>query len=264
MSNDFSCILVGDWGSGKSTMAATAPKPILFLDVDNKLHKMGNLKALVDKGEIIQWSITEKLSTMNLARLAGTKLEEGKDKFPTPKPKGYQQLSDMIDKLTAGVKEDKTTGDKWIEIEHNGKQVRISTVVLDSYTTVNEHIRYLILAANGAMAMSQPLWGVLLRNFETLNSTLLSLPANIIFICHERWDKDELSGRIEVKPLIEGQMSSKIGKDFEEVYFMKRQIVGKEVKFSCHPWGDSMRQGRTSRALPIEVDPDFSKIYGQG
>ena len=98
-------------------------------------------------------------------------------------------------------------------------------------------------------------------NFEVLNSTLLSLDANIILICHERWDKDELSGRISIKPLIEGQMASKIGKDFEEVWFMERKIVGKEVKFSVHPWGDNMRQGRTSRGLGVEVDPDFSKIY---
>jgi hypothetical protein len=228
-------------------MAATAPKPILFLDVDYKLHKMENIKPLIDKKDVVQWPITETLSTINLARLAGTKLDEGKDKFTMPKPKGYQQLSDYIDKLVA---------DKCVV---EGR--KMETVVLDSYTTTNEHIRYLILAANSAMAMSQPLWGVLLRNFETLNSTLLSLPANIVVICHEKWDKDDITGRIEVKPLIEGSMADKIGKNFEEVYFMERRVVGKEVKFTCHPWGDNMRQGRTSRGLPTEVEPDFSKIY---
>jgi len=251
MPSRFSCILCGDWGSGKTTMASTAPKPILILDVDNKASKMANLQPLIEKGEVIVWPITETLSTSGLARLAGTKFDEGRDKFITQRPKGYQQLSDYIDIL---VKDG-------CVIEHKGKKVKIETVVLDSYTTTNEHIRYLILAANGSMAMSMPLWGVLLRNFETLNSTMLSLPANIIFICHERMDKDELSGRIEVKPLIEGQMANKIGKDFEEVYFMKRTIVGKEVKFMCYPWGDNMRQGRTSRSLPTEVEPDFSKIY---
>jgi hypothetical protein len=247
MAKYFSCVLIGDWGTGKTTAAATAPKPVLYIDVDNKLHKMENLAAPLAKGDLVQWPITEPLGTISLKRLAGTKLDEGRDKFPVPRPKGFEQISDMVEKLV---------NDKCIV---NGK--KIETVVLDSYTSLNEHSKALILAANGSMAMSQPLWGVQLRLFEQMHGYLLGLPANIIFICHEAVDKDDITGRISIKPLIDGSMKNKIGKDFEEVYFMQRTIMGKEVRFKMLPWGDSMRQGRTSRALPIEVDPDFGKLY---
>ena len=42
-----SFLLVGDWGTGKTTAVATAgtkEHPVLFLDMDNKLHRMQNLQ----------------------------------------------------------------------------------------------------------------------------------------------------------------------------------------------------------------------------
>ena len=66
----FSCLLIGDWGTGKTTAASTAPKPIVYEDFDNKLHKMANLEPLIKKGDIIQWPISERLSNIGLRRLA--------------------------------------------------------------------------------------------------------------------------------------------------------------------------------------------------
>jgi hypothetical protein len=152
---------------------------------------------------------------------------------------------------------DKLVNDKCVI---DGK--KIATVVLDSYTSLNEHIKALILAANGAMAMSMPLWGVLLRNFEIMHGTLLRLPANVIFCAHQKIDKDELSGKISYRPLIDGQMADKIGKDFEEVYYLEKTVgQGDTVKYEALTLGNSMKSCRTSRILPAKVEPDFGKIY---
>lgn len=246
--NYFSCLLIGDWGSGKSTAASTAPKPVLYLDVDNKLNRMANMQALLKSGAIIQWPINEPLSTYGLTRLATTKVEEGRGKGgAVQRPNGYVTLCGMIEKLEAS---------KCIV---DGK--KIGTVVLDSYTTANEHIKRLILAVNQAITMSQPLWGALLTNFEELNNTLLRLPCNIIMICHEKINKDELSGAITYRPLIDGQMGSKIGKDFEEVYYMDKVIRGTDVKYEMMTVGNSMKSCRTSRVLPARVVPNFEEIY---
>ena len=249
----FSCLLVGPPGSGKTTMALTAPKPILVIDVDCKLHRMVNAESLLKSGQVIQWAINEPLATVSLKRIAGTEFDEGRGKFPVPRPKGYILLSDMLDKVVEG---------KGV-IEHNGQQVKIATLVLDSYTSVNEHAKALILAANGAMAMTQPLWGVLLRNFEILHGYLLKsgLPMNVIFTAHEKIDKDELSGRISYHPLIDGQMSAKIGKDFDEMYYLEKTIQGDNVKFEALTLGNSMKSCRTSRVLPAKVSPNFEEIY---
>lgn len=254
MKRYFSCLIIGDWGTGKTTAASTAPKPVLFLDVDNKLHKMENLKEGLEKGELIQWAITEPLSEIGLKRLATSDLTPKKlsgAKFVVQKPKGYLKLAEMIETLQ----------NNKCEIEHMGKKVKVETVVLDSYTSTDEHIRRLLMAVNQTATMTQPLYGALLANFEELNNTLLRLPANVILICHERWDKDELTGRISCKPLINGQMSGKIGKDFEEVYYMSKTISGTAVTYEMLTVGDSMRSCRTSRDLPARVEPDFGKIY---
>ena len=247
--NYFNCLLIGDWGTGKTTAASTAPKPVLYLDADNKLHKMANLREKLKKGELIQWTIDEPLSTMGLRRLATTDQKPG-TKMAVQRPKGYMNLVEMIEKLVA---------DKCIV---DGKKV--GTVVLDSYTTVDEHIRRLLMAVNGTATMTLPLYGTLLSNFEELNNTLLRLPCNVILICHEKVDKDELTGKISIRPLISGQMSQKIGKDFEEVYAMVKTVRGDKVTYEMNTVGDSMRSCRTSHNIGAKVVPDFSVIYKGG
>ncbi|KKN15949.1 hypothetical protein LCGC14_0980820 [marine sediment metagenome] len=254
MENYFSCLLVGPWGSGKSTAAATAPKPVLYLDMDNKLHKMVNLRPMIEKGDLIQWPITESLSMASLTRLATLQTKMGA-KVVFQRPQGYLKLAEYIERLAAS---------KCIIDRGNGKpSVKVATVVLDSYTTTNEHIKRLLLAVNSSVTMTQPLWGAQLTNFESLNNELLRLPANIIIICHEKLDKDELSGKISYRPLIDGQMSSKIGKDFEEVYAMQKTVMGGVAKYEMMTIGDNMRACRTSRDLPAIVEPDFGKIYAK-
>lgn len=242
----FSALLIGPPGCGKTTMALTAPKPVLVLDVDNKLHKMVNSEALLKSKEVIQWAINEPLSEVTLSRLAS--IDPGPaTKVVMQRPKGYLQLADMIDKLVV-----------------SGCMVdgrKIATVVLDSYTSMNEHLKRLLMAANGTSTMTLPLYGTALINFETLNNTLIRLPTNVIFICHEQVDKDELTGKITFNPLIDGSMKSKIGKDFEEVYYLEKTVSGDKVKYEALTVGNSMKSCRTSRVLPAKVEPDFSKIY---
>lgn len=248
--NYSNCLLVGDWGTGKTTAAATAPGPVLFLDADNKLHKMVNLRDKVKDGRLIQWAISEPLSEIGLRRLATTESKPGKA-FSAKQPKGYLHLVDMIELLVK---------DKCV-IEHQGKKVKVGTVVLDSYTTMDEHIRRLLTAVNGVISITLPLYGTLLSNFEEINSTLLSLEANVILICHEKVDKDDLTGKISIRPMINGQMKDKIGKDFEEVYAMIKTVRGGKAKYEMNTVGDSMRSCRTSRVLPAMVDPDFGAIF---
>ena len=136
-------------------------------------------------------------------------------------------------------------------------------MVLDSYTSMSEHLKRLLMAANQTSTMTQPLFGAALTNYETINNTLLRLKANVLFIAHEKANKDDLTGRISYLPLIDGQMKDKIGKDFEEVYAMIKTVKGNEAKYEMLTLGDGMRTCRTSRTLDARVEPDFCKIYGK-
>lgn len=242
----FSALLIGPPGCGKTTMALTAPKPIVVLDVDNKLHKMVNAEKLLTSGEVVQWAVNEPLTSVTLTQMANFDPKPG-SKVTMAQPKGYIQLASFIDKLVES------------NCKVNGKQMM--TVVLDSYSSMNEHLKRLLMAANGTTSMTQPLFGTALTNFETINNTLLRLRANVIFIAHEEVDKDELTGRISYRPLIDGSMKSKIGKDFEEVYYLEKTVIGEQVKFEALTIGNSMKSCRTSRVLPAKVECDFSKIY---
>jgi hypothetical protein len=249
----FSCLLVGQPGSGKTTAAATATAfgPVLFLDMDNKLHKMENVKDKLDSGSIIQWSVAEPLSKgIKLSQLAQFDPKPG-SKQVTMRPEGYIKLADMIDKLAES---------KCI-IDHGGKKVKVETVVLDSYTSMGEHLKRLLMSVNQTTTMTMPLYGTALTNYETLNNTLLNLPANIIIIAHQKANKDEITGEISFTPLVDGQMADKIGKDFEEVYYLEKKITGDSAKFEMLTLGTNLKPCRTSRALPARVEPDFGKIY---
>ena len=242
----FSTLIIGPPGSGKSTVSLTAPKPILSLDMDNKLHKMENVKHLLADGSVVQWTPSSKLFEGKLSSFVeGARNPQAK--LTQTRAKGYIELSKIIDELTEN------------DMTFQGK--KFATVVLDSYTTTEEHLKRLLMSANSAVTISQPLWGTILTNYENLNNALLNLNGNVIFICHEKPTKDDLTGKISYSPLISGQMKDKIGKDFEEVYYMEKKVSGGVAKYEMLTVGDSMKSCRTSRVLEARVEPDFSKIY---
>lgn len=84
----FSCLLIGPPGSGKTKAASTAPGPVLFLDIDNKLHRMQNISDKLKSGQVIQWPIDDPLSAMTLSKLAGINPKPGAS-VTQVQPKGY-------------------------------------------------------------------------------------------------------------------------------------------------------------------------------
>ena len=255
-----SCLLIGPPGSGKTTAACTLAKlyPLGVIDFDNKLHKMENVKHLLRSkenpiGNLIQIPIDCKLSTISLREMATTKLEQG-GKQTSARPEGYMKFVEITEKL----QKDKY---KW-------EGVQLGGIVLDSYTTMQEHLKRLLLSANDKMTMSLPLYGPFLTNLEEVNNIFIRMPIDVIIIAHEKMEKDPLTERIIVRPMVEGSMDGKIAKDFEEVYYMQKVIsglgAGTTAKYEMMTIGDSMRSARTSRKQAALVEPDFSKIFGGG
>lgn len=242
----FSSLLIGPPGCGKSTAASTAPKPILYLDMDQKVGKMTNIAPLVKNGEIIVWTPDEKLFNGKLSSFV-IGATNPQAKITQQQAKGYIKLAQILD-----------------ELDQNNcmyKGVQIKTVVLDTFTSTEEHLKRLLMSANGVVTISQPLWGTVLTNNENLISALLNLKANIIVIAHEQAVKDELTGQITYTPLIGGSFKEKIGKDFEEVYFLEKKVQGDKAVYEMLTVGNSMKACRTTRELPSRIPPDFSLIY---
>ena len=244
---NFSALLVGPPGAGKTTAACTVPGTKLVLDMDCKIHKMENIASKVKSGEVMQWVPDARLFSGDLAKFV-TGATNPQAKFVQQRAKGYMNLAEQIDLL-----------------EKNGctfNGVKALTIILDSFTSVEEHLKRLLMSANGACTISQPLWGTVLTNYENLLNALLNLKnVNIIVIAHQRPNKDDLTGVITYTPLISGQMKDKIGKDFEEVYYMEKTVKQGTAKYEMLTVGSAQKPCRTSRILAARVEPDFSKIY---
>lgn len=243
----FSVLLVSPPGSGKTTAASTAPEPVLFLDMDNKLHKMENVQSKLAAGKILQWTPNARLFKGKLASFVQGATNP-LAKFVQQRAKGYMNLAEAIDQLEES------------GCIYNG--VKVNTVVLDSFTSVEEHLKRLLMSANGVATISQPLWGTVLTNYENLLNSLLNLKdVNLIVIAHQKPNKDELTGIISYTPLISGQMKDKIGKDFEEVYYLEKTVKNNQAVYEMLTIGSAQKPCRTSRVLGARIEPDFSKIY---
>jgi len=209
---NFSCLLIGPPGCGKTTAAATAPSPVLFLDMDQKVSKMTNLSQKLTKGDILIWTPEEKLFSGKFSSFVSNATNP-QAKYVQQRAMGYIKLAEIIDSLEQN------------KCIYNG--VKVATIVLDTMTSTEEHLKRLLMSANGAVTISQPLWGTILINYENLINALMSLKdVNIIVLAHEQTVRDELTGSVTYTPLIGGQMKEKIGKDFEEVYYLEKKISG--------------------------------------
>ena len=241
MPDNFTCLLWGSPGSGKTTMASTAPPPIFLIDVDNKASMMHNLFPSIEKGDLIIHPITSKLSNEPLKAVTKKIITAGSIKsVVTALPNGYYEICDLLTAIEAGT-----------EVKE------VKTIVLDSLTTVSQHLARLICHLACVPQMRLQDWGAFGSVLEELLSFLRSIPKNIIVIAHDTIVQDELTKVIEYLPLIGGRMKHQIGVAFEEIYFLKPIPSKDGVIYQALTQNDGKRIARTSRNLPQFIPATF-------
>lgn len=245
--------MYGKPGTGKTTAAASMTKlgyKVLFLDVDQKVQSMVNLKPLLDTGQIMVQTINAKLAQVSL-----------KERILTPqialakRPLGYLEFCDII-----------TSFEKMLD---QGTPHECQVLVIDSLTSLLEHLHRLISFLQKKDKFTYDEWGLLLTNLEEFFYTMMRLQKlfkHVIIIAHEQTEIDEESGRITaILPAIQGSMRNKVGKYFEEVYYtacVASKTGPPKYLVTTKPIDKCI--ARTSRALDTVEDADFATLFKEG
>lgn len=217
-----------------------------FIDADNKISNMMNIKSLVESGMVTFESLQAKLANTSL-----------KQKIMTPQvalakqPKGYLEFCDIISRF------EKLLADKG--------EPPADVLVIDSFTRILEHLERLISHLQKKDKFTFDEWGILLSNLEEVFSTLSSLQdlfKHVIIIAHEQTEIDEDTHRITaILPAIKGSMRNKVAAYFEEVYHTITVVKKDKVTFMVETHPINKCDARTSRALDSTVEADFKILF---
>jgi hypothetical protein len=231
-------LVLGPSGAGKTVSACTFPLPIKIMDFDGKVTSAAKF---YEKDK-------ERIDGIDLN--AYSKMPIKGDQKLGRNPRVGQFLKDL---------------QEIYDLQNNKKPLPFKTLVVDSITTMADSIMedYRYVSQTGVKrpnidqnSMSD--YGLFATHFKQIMTGILSLDCHVVFIGHTQLSKDETSGVISNEILFSGQMASKLGIYFEEVYMQKVAADGKRV-WQTAP--DARTQFcRTQRGLPAEIPAHFAEI----
>lgn len=187
-------LIQGDSGIGKTCLASSFPKKMLYLDFDNKVDSAAafmKAKGLSADMELIE------VETM----------------APNLSINPIEQLTKIIT-------------EKLIPQQRAGK-MEFSTLVLDSITTFSAATLQHIVKTNPGIKRvdtkqgPQPCmqdYGILRREFQRLIPGILGLPCNVIMLAHIATEKDESTGQILRHAMMDGSFAKELPIYFKEVW----------------------------------------------
>ena len=126
-------LLYGLPGSGKTTLAASMTHlgyKVRFIDVDDKVRLMENLRPELERGTIKVTPILSKLTESSMGEAIMTP-----KKALTIMPQGYLEICDAVTKYEEDIKK--------------GEFPQEEVLVIDSLTSMTEHMKRLIAHIQG-------------------------------------------------------------------------------------------------------------------
>lgn len=228
------------------------PWPMLWFDLDDRLHEMAAAEKWIKEGKIIPWTFSDPLIEGSI-RARQSKIEvRGQFRTlgpPLTQPKGYIHILEQLEEARDFVAKN-----------------NIRTIVMDPMTRAIEHMERFIQYQTKHGVIEESAWQIYKSNLEELMSNVLNIPVNKLFIFHSREYVDEDTGRrTKVKPLVSGQVQDKVGSYFAEAWhtFVEHTAsAGPQWKIRTKPapWIEC----RTSKPLDEVEDAYFPSILKKG
>lgn len=221
--------LYGEWGTYKSTLASTMPRPILYHSFDPGGEKIKHIQDGVSDGSII---VDNRWQSRNLANSADV----------------FSNWNTEYNKLKV-----------------SGIFNEIGTFVVDSLTTFQRLVVDAAVSSNNknsVISAKMPIkipqmrdYGVQDSAMEFAVSDILDLPCHVLIIghseVHEETDSKGNLLKMEHRPLITGKkLRGKLPLMFDEIYISR--IRGNKAEVLTHPQGMYHARTRLGSLFPIE------------
>lgn len=243
------CAQIGPPGSGKTQSLLTilpfvekAKKPFVIIDADGKLADNPDFKEAIAKGHFIIIDPGHRLSSENFQERIKRISQAQPPKDP---PKGWMGMGDALDDL---------------ETNHS----QFCGAAIDTISTVEDHIKRFISFTNKRGKFEFADWDALLLSWKELFSFFYSIdvPLKIINM-HQQWEKDELTGKVTILPLITGSFRNQAGRDMAEFYL--NFIKPNPGKSPSYMWQVAPNEKIVTRSVifkgQTEVSQDWTPVW---
>lgn len=220
---EFKVLIMGDSGVGKTCFSATFPGPMLIFDFDLKADSAA------------AW-LRHKLQSEQLSRIEVEQLNPRAEISPIDR---FMQVS--RDRLSH-------------------KKMEFATVVIDSITTFSDACLQHIVRSNPGIKRNETKqgpqpglqdYGILRREFKRIIPGLLALPCNVVMLAHISIEKDEATGAIHRRAMMDGSFAAELPIYFKEAW---RMFV-KDGKRFVQTQSDHMFNCRSQiPGLPAQLD----------
>lgn len=194
---------IGPPGTGKTESLATiegfcraTKKKCAIIDVDGKARDSLKLNQLFKEGLFERFDPGSRL-------VPGTFSDRIKklSSVPSQPPMGFTGYAAIVDEL---------------EETHNV----FCAAVLDTTTTLEDHMKRFISFTNRKATFEFAEWNNLLQAYKELFTFFYSLPIPLKIInMHSMYNRDEFTGRVDLLPKITGSFKDEAGLHFSEFYF---------------------------------------------
>jgi len=225
-------IIIGDIGSGKTSLGATARLPLLIHSFDPGGTQVKQLRPLIRSKENPTGQV-----------IVDTRFEM-ENAFA---PFAYRLWESEMQKLVQA-----------------GVFAKLGTYMIDSLTTWSAACGYEFLKQKGKLASRDTSYGYFRIVLDTMVNEMVrlaALPCDVIVTAHIDYDKNEITGEKFAHPMVVGQSRVRIPIVFDEIYFamVYQQSEGNNVHYLLTQH-DGIYKAANRLGLDKRVAPNIKEL----